>query len=113
MPLFDDERIEELRAVLGGEQVAILLAAFARELAHRPSLLRECVDRGADADIRKAAHLFRGAALSVGALRVANVAHDLEHASAAAIVGLADLFCRVAEQTSTALQHHRSALQAG
>lgn len=89
-PLIDRERIEEFAEFLPGEQVALLVRAFTRELQTRPSMILHLVRTGDMANARAAAHLLKGAALSIGASRIAALAAAVEKAAGDALMPLAD-----------------------
>lgn len=89
-PLLDEERIAELSAVLAPAQVARLLAAFLHELQTRPFVIRHLVQQRDIANARAAAHLLKGAAMSVGGCRIAALADAIEDSAEATITTIAD-----------------------
>jgi HPt (histidine-containing phosphotransfer) domain-containing protein len=97
--LIDRERIEEFAEFLPGEQVALLVRAFTRELQTRPSMILHLVRTGDMANARAAAHLLKGAALSIGGSRIAALAAALEKAAEADVAALADELPLVALDT--------------
>lgn len=89
-PLIDRERIDEFAEFLPGEQVALLVRAFTRELQTRPSMILHLVRSGDITNARAAAHLLKGAALSIGGSRIAALAAAVEKASEAGVADLAE-----------------------
>ena len=98
-PLLDRARLEEFAAVLSGDQVARLIAAFVRELQTRPSMILHLVRQGDIASARSAAHLLKGAALSIGGERIAMLAAAIEDARAGDVPGLAEALPECALET--------------
>lgn len=90
VPVLDTGRLEEFAQVLSGDQVARLVAAFVRELQTRPSMILHLVRQGDLASARSAAHLLKGAAMSVGGQRIAALAAAIEETEGDDIAALAE-----------------------
>lgn len=90
VPLLDRARLDEFALVLSGDQIARLIAAFVRELQTRPSMILHLVRQGDVASARSAAHLLKGAAMSVGGQRIAALAAAIEGAEEGAMAALAE-----------------------
>lgn len=79
-PLLDTGKLADLEATIGRANVDRLLAMMADELAHAPAAIARLIeidDRDAAAP---AAHALKGAALNVGATRIADLARRIEQA---------------------------------
>lgn len=90
VPVLDRARLEEFAQLLSGDQVARLVAAFVRELQSRPSMILHLVRQGDMASARSAAHLLKGAAMSVGGQRIAALAAAIEETEGDDIAELAE-----------------------
>ena len=81
----DAARIAQLRATLGrgdGAQFRRLVETFLGDTGVRLGELRQCLNRKDAAMVRRLAHTLRGSCLSLGALRMTEVASALERVSA-------------------------------
>jgi len=81
----DAARIAQLRATLGrgdGAQFRRLVETFLGDTGVRLGELRQCLNRKDAAMVRRLAHTLRGSCLSLGALRMTEVAGALERVSA-------------------------------
>jgi two-component system, sensor histidine kinase and response regulator len=81
----DAARIAQLRATLGrgdGAQFRRLIETFLGDTGVRLGELRQCLNRKDAAMVRRLAHTLRGSCLSLGALRMTEVASALERVSA-------------------------------
>jgi HPt (histidine-containing phosphotransfer) domain-containing protein len=108
----DAARIAQLRATLGrGNDVPFrrLVETFLGDTGVRLGELRQCLNRKDAAMMRRLAHTLRGSCLSLGALRMTEVASALERASAqgdgaaAALVDQLDAEFRRAESALATL----------
>ncbi|WP_019514973.1 Hpt domain-containing protein [Sphingomonas sp. Mn802worker] len=88
-PLIDPAQLRDYAEFLPGAQVLQLIRTFIRELETRPSMVLHLARQGDLANARAAAHFLKGAALSIGARRIALLADQVEHAGDDAIVALA------------------------
>jgi PAS domain S-box-containing protein len=81
----DAARIAQLRATLGrgdGAQFRRLVETFLGDTGVRLGELRQCLNRKDAAMVRRLAHTLRGSCLSLGALRMTEVASALERVAA-------------------------------
>lgn len=85
-PLIDPAQLRDYAEFLPGAQVLQLIRTFTKELETRPSMVLHLARQGDLANARAAAHFLKGAALSIGARRIALIADTVEHASDDAIV---------------------------
>lgn len=85
-PLIDPAQLREFAEFLPGAQVLQLIRTFTKELETRPSMVLHLARQGDGANARAAAHFLKGAALSVGARRIALLADTVEHATEAELV---------------------------
>lgn len=96
--LFDAARIDELRAVLGEHRLEGLIGLLMTECRERPPRLRAEQCRGDLAALRAEAHSLFGAAASIGARALGEVAMKLETvgdvASAAPLIDAIDQAAR-------------------
>ncbi len=76
--LFDLDRYHELQAVLGPDQVAVLLQMLVGELDQRPARIRQLLLSGDLEGARAEAHSLKGAAGNVGATALGQIAALLE-----------------------------------
>jgi HPt (histidine-containing phosphotransfer) domain-containing protein len=102
-PLLDHARLDEFAQVLSEEQLARLVAAFARELQTRPSMIVHLMRQGDLSSARSAAHLLKGAALSIGGNRIAALAAAIEEADLAEAGRLAEALPECALDTLSAV----------
>lgn len=93
MPVLDPATVEMLRALSGanrpGENIlAEFVSLFARDAPARLTLIRDGWQRGQAKVVSDAAHALKGAAATLGALRVHALAHAIDqHAKPAARSG--------------------------
>ena len=88
-PLIDPAQLREYAEFLPGAQVLQLIRTFTKELETRPSMVLHLARQGDHANARAAAHFLKGAALSIGARRIALLADMVEHAAADGVVACA------------------------
>jgi HPt (histidine-containing phosphotransfer) domain-containing protein len=88
-PLIDPAQLQEFAEFMPGAQVLQLIRTFTKELETRPSMVLHLARQGDHTNARAAAHFLKGAALSVGARRIALLADTVEHADDQAIVARA------------------------
>jgi len=80
-PLLDIDHFTELCDMLGSDQTETLLRAFLIDLDTRiPAIVSDCVADRHDA-AKRSVHGLKGAALSIGARRVAMIAAGIERAA--------------------------------
>ncbi len=85
-PLIDPAQLREFAEFLPGAQVLQLIRTFTNEMQTRPSMVLHLAREGDLTRARAAAHYLKGAALSVGARRIALLADTVEHAGDDVIV---------------------------
>lgn len=78
-PLLDLAKLDEMAAIFGEAARDSLMRRLIEELAVRPAEIAAAAASGDRAQTCAAAHYLRGAALSVGAARVALIADAIEH----------------------------------
>ncbi|WP_375270431.1 Hpt domain-containing protein [Sphingomonas sp.] len=81
VPLIDPSQLRDFADFLPGAQVVQLIRTFTKELETRPSMVLHLARQGDHANARAAAHFLKGAALSVGARRIALLADSVERAA--------------------------------
>jgi HPt (histidine-containing phosphotransfer) domain-containing protein len=104
VPVLDRARLDEFALVLTGDQIARLVAAFVRELQTRPSMILHLVRQGDLSSARSAAHLLKGAAMSVGGQRIAALAAAIEDAADEDAPALAEALPECALETLADLE---------
>lgn len=80
LPLLDKVHINQLCAVLGSTRVEGLLNILSKELADRPTVIRDAVLAGDVSRARHESHSFKGATTCVGAVALGKVAAAIERA---------------------------------
>lgn len=109
--LLDEGRLLELGDALGRERLDGLLGLLGDECHARPARLRAHLANGDFPGLRAEAHSLRGAALSVGALALAEVSLSIEQTKNLAAAGaLIDRLDRISSQTSRATAKQRAGL---
>ena len=103
-PLLDSERTEDLLQTIGFEAFAEFLASFASELDNRPKIIAEQWALGDYAAARASAHYLKGAALTIGAVRIAALCESIERADEARSERLVGLLRETAAETGRAVQ---------
>jgi PAS domain S-box-containing protein len=111
--VFERARVEELRGVLGEARFEDLLALLMAECRERPARLRAEQYRGDLAALRAEAHSLFGAAASIGACALGDVAMQLETVDdIAAAVPLIEALDQAARETLGAAQQMLSRFDA-
>jgi CheY-like chemotaxis protein len=109
-PLVDESVLRETGEDLGDPEIVDrLVTVFLEELPERRAQLLDAVAAGRDDDARRAAHTIRGAALMLGATRLATRCADLEHAGEAGVTDEppgADELARLCDDTAAAFVAH-------
>lgn len=111
-PLIDPAQLRDYAEFLPGAQVLQLIRTFTKELETRPSMVLHLARQGDLANARAAAHFLKGAALSIGARRIALLADTVEHAGADAIVACAQELPMCALDTLGELETTQAQLRA-
>lgn len=111
-PLIDPAQLREFADFLPGAQVLQLIRTFTKEMETRPSMVLHLARQGDLPNARAAAHFLKGAALSVGARRIALLADTVEHAGDDAIVAHAQELPGCALDTLGELEAVQATLQA-
>lgn len=79
-PLLDTDQFAELCDLVGSEKTEDLLRVFLSDLAERlPAIVSHCEARRGD-EAKRSVHGLKGAALSIGARRLAMIAANIERA---------------------------------
>ncbi|MDE0933539.1 MAG: Hpt domain-containing protein [Novosphingopyxis baekryungensis] len=78
--LLDQEQLDELIDTIGFEPFMDFVQSFIAELRLRPRIIGDHFAKGDRDATRSSAHYFKGAALSVGAARVAALTGAIERA---------------------------------
>lgn len=110
-PLIDPSQLQEFAEFLPGAQVLQLIRTFTKELETRPSMVLHLARQGDLANARAAAHFLKGAALSVGARRIALLADTVEHARDTALLDHAQELPGCAIDTLSELESVQATLQ--
>lgn len=82
-PALDQQAVARLRALAEASDPSLIdqiFSAFVMDSAERIRALRNALGESDLESMRKAAHALRGASANVGALHIANIAHQLERA---------------------------------
>ncbi len=103
-PLLDAEQAEDLLQTTGFEAFAEFLANFSGELENRPAIIAEQWALGDHAAARASAHYLKGAALVIGAARIAALCESIERSDDARSGRLIGLLQPVAEETGRSLR---------
>lgn len=80
-PVGDDGRLQELRSQLSSDVVANLLAEAQSNLQHRLDELTQAVQAGNTVKVRETAHAIKGASGSLFAIRLSEMAAEIEQKS--------------------------------
>jgi DNA-binding response OmpR family regulator len=104
--LLEQERVTFLTSVAGATGADDLLALFENDISARATEIADLLARGETALASKAAHALRGAADSVGALKLAGHCHAIERCDTTDSAPLAE--CATA--TIEAIAHARASL---
>ncbi|HEY0239780.1 MAG TPA: response regulator [Friedmanniella sp.] len=94
------EGLAELRTPDGGSLLATFISSFSRRVGDRLDAIRDCVDRSDDEGLAMAAHVLKGSAATIGAVRVASLCAELENGGAAVLVRRP----RILEELAAALE---------
>jgi CheY-like chemotaxis protein len=78
LPVLDPTTLAQLGEALGPARVDQLLCMLCADVGERSLAIREMVEKGDLAEARRSAHSLRGAALPLGAMRLAEAARSLE-----------------------------------
>ena len=111
-PVIDPSQLREFADFLPGAQVLQLIRTFTKELETRPSMVLHLARQGDLANARAAAHFLKGAALSIGARRIALLADAVERADDPALVEHAQELPACALDTLSELEAVQLTLQA-
>lgn len=112
-PLIDPSQLRDFAEFLPGAQVLQLIRTFTKELETRPSMVLHLARQGDGANARAAAHFLKGAALSVGARRIALLADSVERADDATLLDQAQELPGCAIDTLSELELVQRTLQDG
>ncbi len=88
LPLLDGEQIEDLETIMGVQGFASFLSLFAQELTQRPAAILALYAQGDAGAAGHTAHYLKGAALNVGASRIAALLSAIESAPEMALPAL-------------------------
>ncbi|TDP48743.1 ATP-binding protein [Zavarzinia compransoris] len=107
-PGFDPRPLEELREIMGADQIRDLVASFRQTLAKEGARLHRAALEGDAAQLREAAHTIQGMTAQLGAEGIAAVTRSLRLDGAAALnpatlTARLDLYDRVVAETLAAL----------
>jgi HPt (histidine-containing phosphotransfer) domain-containing protein len=103
----DTSTLEELRDA-GHDFLEGLVSLFARDAATRLELLHEAVRRGDAPEVKSLAHSMKGSGDGVGAVKVAEVAAELESRAAGCDLSNADALL---DDLESCLERTRAALE--
>lgn len=98
--VFDLDRIEQYRSMIGVEGAEDMVRLFLRSLPERRAELLEAVAADDLDRIRKAGHAIKGMAAAIGANALSAVGLHLQHAEAYEV---ADLLTELSERSEEAL----------
>jgi HPt (histidine-containing phosphotransfer) domain-containing protein len=103
-PVLDAKRLNEFSQVLGADGTSELLEVFRKDAAAAVARVAAAVERGDTLEVRRIGHALKGAAVNIGATRLAAVARTLEHA----VAGDSELRRLLAELEPTAAAAQRA-----
>lgn len=111
-PLLDTAKLAELEATIGAGNIDRLLAMMADELAHAPGAIARLIEIDDRAAAAPAAHALKGAALNVGALRIADLARRIETACEAGepIEAFGPMLLAAADSTAGLIAERRAGI---
>ncbi len=109
--LLDTGKLADLAATIGGANVDRLLAMMADELAHAPAAIARLIELGDLDAAGPAAHALKGAALNVGAVRIADLARRIEQACEAGdpLEAFGPMLLAAADSTARLIAERRQA----
>ena len=107
-PLFENDQLELLRDALGEEELSIMLLQLPEAAAQSLDAIRAALASGDLGETRKAAHVLKGFASSLGAARLASIAREIEldHDSPSSIAGRMSFLTATIEATVSELPRH-------
>lgn len=110
-PLLDTAKLTELEATIGAANVDRLMAMMADELTRSPGAIARLIERGDHGAAGPAAHALKGAALNVGAARIADLARRIEQACDAGepIEAFGPMLLAAADSTAGLIAERRQA----
>ena len=77
-PLFESDQLELLRAALGEADLSAMLLQLPQAAADSLRAIQAALDAGNLDETRKAAHVLKGFSSSLGAVRLASIAREIE-----------------------------------
>ncbi|PCD03891.1 hypothetical protein COC42_06070 [Sphingomonas spermidinifaciens] len=112
IPVLDAAKLADLEATIGAANTDRLLAMMTDELGRAPGAIAGLIDAGEDEALATAAHALKGAALNVGAARVADIARRIERACEAGepTEAFAPMLLAAADLTARAIAERHGAL---
>jgi HPt (histidine-containing phosphotransfer) domain-containing protein len=111
-PLFENDQLDLLRDALGEEELSTMLLQLP-EAAQSIHAIRAALASGDLGETRKAAHVLKGFASSLGAARLSSIAREIEldHDSALSIAGRMPFLAVTIEATVSELPRHATELR--
>jgi histidine phosphotransfer protein HptB len=107
-PLFENDQLELLRDALGWEELSTMLLQLPEAAAQSLDAIGAALASGDLEETRKAAHVLKGFASSLGAARLSSIAREIEldHDSLSSIAGRMPLLAATIEATVSELPRH-------
>lgn len=105
IPLLDEDQIGLLREALEPEELAAMLSELPLAARHALEAIEAAVGSAELGEVRRAAHVLKGAASSFGAARLAEIARkiELELPSIEDVHGIMPLLVEIIAKTTAAL----------
>ncbi|MEZ0498189.1 PAS domain-containing protein [Sphingomonas sp. IW22] len=112
--LLNDDKLASLESTVGGALVERFLQMLSDEVSKRPPLIARLIAEGDRAAAGAEAHALKGAALNIGADRIADVANRIETACGTTdpVEALGQELLNAAADTTAAIEQRRIAREA-
>lgn len=112
-PLFENDQLDLLRDALGEEELSTMLLQLPEAAAQSLDAIRAALAAGDLEETRKAAHMLKGFASSLGAARLSSIAREIEldHDSLAPIAVRMPFLAATIEATISEVPRHATGSQ--
>jgi histidine phosphotransfer protein HptB len=112
-PLFENGQLDLLRDALGGDELSAMLLQLPEAAAQSLDAIGAALASGDIEATRKAAHVLKGFASSLGAARLASVAREIEldHDSLSSVAECLPSLAATIEATVAELPRHAASIE--